>query len=262
LRTLAAQRSPDSYVAGGVAINREGPRFSGDIDIFHDSDERLESAAQADAAALTAASYTITWGRVLTSKREAVIERQGEAMQLEWVTDAAYRFFPTQPDELFGYVLHPVDLATNKASASADRRVPRDVVDLVTIHENILPLGAVVSAAVGKYPGVTPEEMLAEITRHSRFTAEEFQALATEEPIDVPGLHRRIRAMIEDAASFIAKLPSDAVGVIFMDGDKPVQPDVTALGKYQRNPGAPRGYWPSSPEIAQAMLERYGKPKP
>ena len=77
--------------------------------------------------------------------------------------------------------------------------MPRDIVDLVTIHENILPLGAVVCAAVGKFPGVTPEEMLAEIIRHSRFTAEEFEALATEEPVDVPGLHRRIRSMIEDA---------------------------------------------------------------
>jgi hypothetical protein len=262
LRVLAAQRSPDSYIAGGTAINREGPRFSGDIDIFHDSEARLESAAKADAAALTAAGYSVTWERVREGKREATVARRGEAMPLEWVTDAAFRFFPTQPDELFGYVLHPVDLATNKASAAADRRVPRDIVDLVTIHETILPLGAVLCAAVGKYPGVTPEGMLAEITRHSRFTAEEFQALATEEPVDVPGLHRRIRSMIEDAESFIAKLPSDAVGVIFMDGEKPVQPDVNALDKYRRNPGAPRGFWPSSPEISRAMLERYGKPKP
>lgn len=262
LRTLAAQRSPDSYIAGGVAINRDGPRFSGDIDIFHDSEARLESAAEADIAALTAAGYNVTRERERTGKREATVARRGEAMPLEWVTDAAFRFFPTQPDELFGYVLHPVDLATNKASAAADRRVPRDIVDLVTIHETILPLGAVLCAAVGKYPGVTPEEMLSEITRHSRFTAEEFQALATEEPVDVPGLHRRIRSMIEEAESFIAKLPSDAVGVIFMDGERPVQPDVNALDKYQRNPGAPRGLWPSSPEISRAMLERYGEPKP
>ena len=48
LRLLAAQRSPDSYIAGGVAINREGPRFSRDIDIFHNSEARLESAAKAD----------------------------------------------------------------------------------------------------------------------------------------------------------------------------------------------------------------------
>jgi hypothetical protein len=32
---------------------------------------------------------------------------------------------------------------------------------------------------------------------------------------------------------------------------------VNALDKYQRNPGAPRGFWPSSPDIARAMLERY-----
>ena len=124
--------------------------------------------------------------------------------------------------------------------------MPRDIVDLVTVHENILPLGAVLSAAVGKFPGVTPEEMLAEIVRHSRFTIEEFQALATEQPIDVPGLHRRIRRMI-DVNSLIARLPSDAVGVIFMEGERAVQPDVNALDKYQRNPGAPSGFWPTSP---------------
>ena len=102
--------------------------------------------------------------------------------------------------------------------------------------------------------------MLAEITRHSRFTAEEFAALATEAPVDVPALHRRIRAMIEHAEDFIARLPSDAVGVVFIEGDRAVQPDLNALDKYRRNPGGPRGYWPSSPEIAHAMLERYRKP--
>jgi hypothetical protein len=101
-----------------------------------------------------------------------------------------------------------------------------------------------------------------EIIRHCRFTIEEFRALATEQPIDVPGLHRRIRSMIEDAESFLAKLPSDAVGVIFMEGERAVQPDVNALDKYQCDPGAPSGFWPTSPEISPAMLERYGKAKP
>jgi hypothetical protein len=261
LRLLAAQRSPDSYIAGGIAINRQGPRFSRDIDIFHDSAARLESAVMADQAALSAAGYAITWPPTQrTGKREATVEKDGERMQLEWVQDSAFRFFPTQADALFGYVLHPADLATNKASAAADRRVPRDVVDLVTIHESILPLGAVVAAACGKFIGTTPEEMLTEITRHSRFTAEEFQALATEHPIDVRALHRRIRAMIEDAEAFIARLPSEAVGVIFLDGDTPVQPEIDALDKYRRNPGAPSGVWPSSTDIAHAMLDRYGEP--
>ena len=262
LRVLAAQRSLDSYLAGGVALNRDGPRFSGDIDIFQDSEERLASAAEADGTALAGAGLAVRWKKIQTGKREASVEGLGETMKLEWVADSDFRFFPAQPDDLFGYVLHPVDLATNKASAAADRREPRDVVDLVTIHETILPLGAVVCAAVGRFPGLSPEEMLAEITRHSRFTAEEFRALSTERPIDVPDLHRRVRRMIEDAEAFIAKLPSDAVGVVFLDGDNAVQPDLAALDKYRRNPGAPSGLWPSSPEISSAMLERYNKPQP
>ena len=73
---------------------------------------------------------------------------------------------------------------------------------------------------------------------------------------------RHGQAFIEDAESFIARLPSDAVGVIFMEGERAVQPDVNVLDKYQRNPGAQGGFWPTSPEISWAMLERYGKPKP
>lgn len=257
LRLLAAERSPDSYIAGGVAINREEPRFSGDIDIFQDSEQRLEAAAQADAKALTEAGLKFSWKKIVTGKREAEVEGLDDRMRLEWVHDSAFRFFPTQQDELFGYVLHPVDLATNKASTAADRREPRDIVDLVTIHESILLLGAAICAAVGRFPGQTPEEMLSDITRHSRFTAEEFRVLATERPIDVRALHRRIRSMIEDAGRFISRIPSEAVGVVFLESGKPVQPDPDALGKYQRHAGAPGGVWPSSPEISSAMLERY-----
>lgn len=235
LRPLAAQRSPDSHIAGGIAINRQGLRFSDGIDIFHEFIERQESAVKADEAALVTAGYTIAWPQTQrTGRHEATIENAGEQMRLGWVTDSAFRFFPMQPDELFGYVLHSVDLATNKASA----------------------------AAVGKFPGTTPEEMLAEITRHSRFTAGEFEVLATEQPVDVRELHRRIGGMIEAAEDFIAKLPSDAVGVVFLDGDKPVQPDLNALDRYRRNRGAVAAVWPTSPEIVHAKLERCDKPYP
>lgn len=258
LRVLAAQRSPDSYIAGGIALNREGPRFSADIDIFQDTEQRLEDAVTADVKALTESGLKLAWKKIQTGKREAKLEGLDDRMRLEWVQDSAFRFFPAQRDELFGYVLHPVDLATNKASAAADRREPRDIVDLVTIHESILPLGAVTCAAVGRFPGQSPEEMLSDITRHGRFTAEEFRVLATEHPIDVPDLHRRIRCMIEDAEQFISRLPSDAVGVVFLENGKPVQPDLELLGNYQRHTGALGGIWPSSPEISSAMLEHYG----
>jgi hypothetical protein len=259
LRAIAAERSPDSYIAGGVAINREGPRFSGDIYIFQDTEQRVEAAAQADAKALADAGLKFSWKRIGTGIREAEVEGLGEKIRLEWVHDSAFRFFPAQPDEIFGYVLHPADLAINKASAAADRREPRDIVDLVTIHETILPLGAAICAAVGRFPGQSPEEMLADITRHSRFTAEEFRVLATEHPLDVPNLHRRIRSMIEDAEKFISRIPSDAVGVVFLEKGQAVQPDLDAPENYQRRTGAPSGVWPSSSGLLSAMLERYKK---
>lgn len=218
------------------------------------------TAAETDAAALVEAGLKLSWGRVQTGRRQVQVEGLGETMQLEWVADSDFRFFPTQQDELFGYVLHPVDLATNKASAAADRREPRDIVDLVTIHESILPLGAVICAAVGRFPGLSPEEMLAEIIRHSRFTAEEFRVLSTEHPLDVSDVHRRIRNMIEEAERFISTIPSEDVGFVFLDGDKPVQPAKDEFGKYQRRSGAKRGIWPSSSDIASAMLDSYKKP--
>jgi hypothetical protein len=37
-----------------------------------------------------------------------------QALYLQAFRDFGW-FFPTEPDELFGYVLHPVDLAANQA---------------------------------------------------------------------------------------------------------------------------------------------------
>jgi hypothetical protein len=95
LRLLAAQRSPDSYVSGGIARNRQGPRCSADIDIFHDSTARLESGVKADEATLAAAGYTITRPPTQrTDKRVTTIAKEGEHMELGWVTASALRFFP------------------------------------------------------------------------------------------------------------------------------------------------------------------------
>jgi hypothetical protein len=82
----------------------------------------------------------------------AAVTKGDDGTRLEWVVDSDFRFFPTMRDEVFGYGLHPVDLAMNKALAAAGRRELRDLVDLVTIHETILPLGGVVWAAVEKLP--------------------------------------------------------------------------------------------------------------
>jgi hypothetical protein len=41
LRLLAAHRDPESDVAGASPLNRDAPRISGDIDDFHDRQERV-----------------------------------------------------------------------------------------------------------------------------------------------------------------------------------------------------------------------------
>jgi hypothetical protein len=259
LRLLAAQRDLNSYVAGGIALNREGPRYSRDVDLFHDSEERLAIAASADAETLSHAGMQFEWTQVRTGKREAEVAGFDDRLRLEWVHDSAFRYFPAQRDELFGYVLHPADLATNKASAAADRREPRDIIDLLRIHEQFLHLGATVAAAVGRFPGQTPEEMLSDIRRHSRFTVEDFRVLSMAEPIDVEDVHRRIRSMFEEAEEFINRIPSDAVGVLFLKNGQLVAPDPDHLEQYERRTGAVGGVWPSSPEISRAMLENYNK---
>jgi hypothetical protein len=89
-----------------------------------------------------------------------------------------------------------------------------------------------------------------------------------ERPIHASDLQRRIRTMIEDAERFVSRIPSDAVGVVFLDTGKAVQPDFGALAKYQRQAGSRGGVWPSSPQISSAMVERYNtkpngnEPKP
>jgi hypothetical protein len=74
-----------------------------------------------DVKALETAGYQVIWRRQLRLIYTAEI-RQSEAItDLEWVVDSDFRFFPAIADELFGYILHPVDLAANKVMAAAGR---------------------------------------------------------------------------------------------------------------------------------------------
>ena len=137
LLLLAAHRDPESYVAGSTYLTRGGPRISGDIDIFHDREERVAYAAEQDVAALQDAGMRVRWQRREPTFYQALISRGDETTKLEWVVDSDFRFFPAVRDDLFGYVLHPIDLAANKVMAAAGRREPRDIVDVVVIHDEI-----------------------------------------------------------------------------------------------------------------------------
>lgn len=259
LRLLASHRDPESFVAGSTPLNRNTLRYSGDIDVFHDREERVAAAALDDARTLQAAGYAVTWLRQLPSIHSALIASGNELTRLEWVADSDYRFFPAQKDEVSGYVLHPVDLAINKAMAAAGRREVRDFVDLVTAHETILPLGATVWAAVDKSPGFTPEGLIAEIRRNARYSAADWKALVTAEPINPVAVLARLRTALEQAEAFVARMPTEKAGLLFLENGRVVQPDPEHLDRYRTHAGQRRGHWPASAEISSAMLERYNR---
>ncbi len=255
LRLLAAHRNPESYVAGATVLNQHGPRFSGDIDIFHDREESVAQAAATDTALLAENGFSVNWLRREPGIHAAVMNRGDESMKLEWVRDSDFRFFPTFEDELFGYRLHVADLATNKALAAAGRSEPRDVLDLLYIHEKHLPLGAVIWAAVAKDPGYSPESLITEIRRNARYRQDDYADLDLTEPVDAALISQKFRRFLEEAETFIRAMPHGKEGLFYLENTLPVQPDPLNLAAYQEHAGLRRGHWPSSSEISSAMVK-------
>ena len=262
LRALASRRNAESYVAGATPLNLKEVRYSSDIDVFHDREERVAATAIEDAHILENSGYTVTWLRQQPAIFTAKIASSDASTRLEWVADSDFRFFPTMPDEVFGYILHPADLAMNKVMAAAGRREVRDLVDLVTIHEKVLPLGAVIWAAVDKAPGFTPEGLIAEIRRNSRYAAVDWTTLKTTVPLDPAAVSRQLRSILDEAEAFVTHMPSKLAGLLFLKEGKPVAPDPEHLDQYQTHAGQRRGQWPASSEIYSAMLQRYENGRP
>lgn len=132
-RLLSANRSFDSYLAGGAAILIEPNtvRFSNELDYFHDSEERVAQAFAADRGLLERNGYSLEIDLNQPGYIRAVVRRDDAATKVEWARDSAWRFMPTVRDERVGFVLHPVDLAVNKTLTLAGRDEPRDVLDVL-----------------------------------------------------------------------------------------------------------------------------------
>lgn len=187
LRVIAANRSVNSHVAGGIALNSspDSPRFSADIDIFHDAEEAVVRASEQDSASLSAAGYRVTPQLWQPAYRQAWVERENDGIKVEWAHDAAWRFLPVEQDPVLGWRLHSLDLLTNKALAMGSRSETRDLVDLV-VHSRDFPLHAIIWAACGKDPGWTPLLLLEQMRRHARVdraAITEMQARMTPEEL-------------------------------------------------------------------------------
>lgn len=174
LRCIAANRSDTSYIAGGVALNRDWPRVSDDIDVFHDTDEEIGAAASADIETLRQAGFSVRIELEIYGIVEAVVSQGARSTIVQWMSESRTRFFPLVKDDAWGARLHQTDLAVNKVIAASSRTKARDFVDLVAISQNMCPLGPLLLAAAGKPPHFSPSRMIEEIRRrgHSVPTAE------------------------------------------------------------------------------------------
>jgi hypothetical protein len=219
LRVLAKNRSETSYLAGGLMLNRNWQRRSDDIDIFHDTDEEVTGAANADLAALDAAGYKTHRDYIIYGCVDATVSDEKEATIIQWFAETKRRFFPLVKDEQWGARLHQADLAVNKVLAAAGRSKARDIADLVAIGRDYCPLGPLVLAAAGKPPNFSPRRTLDEIRRHARsIPAEEFAAVKGL-PADWTATFIRDEALrlIDAADQYVMSAAPELVGLLAVD---------------------------------------------
>ena len=249
LRILASHRNPNSHVAGGAVINRAEAsfRYSEDLDIFHDAAESVALCAEADAKALLAAGYSVEWKFRRESSFRAEASRGEERGRLDWSYDSAFRFFPAEPDDVFGYCLHNADLATNKVLALGGRTEFRDFLDILYLDNSYLSLGAIVWAACGKDPGYTPSLLLDMANRHIRFQESDLKGEHLARPLDLRELKKQWLQARERAEALFLALPEDELGCLYLDsGNQPVTPDPTntTFSTLKRQRGCVGGAWP------------------
>jgi hypothetical protein len=249
LRLLAAHRSPESYLAGGTVLNAadNSPRYSKDLDIFHDVEASVVTSAESDAATLRQNGYEVDWLLRQPLFQRAEVIRSGNRLLVEWVFDSAFRFFPVERDELAGWRLNPYDAATNKLLALMGRGEPRDYLDILFFHERCLSLGALCWASAGKDPGVNPFMILQECQRTTHFRPEQFRELLLATPVEVPRWKQVWIEASRAAEQLLPRLPAEEVGCLYLDATgKPVTPDPASaeFSALRRHFGSVRGAWP------------------
>src|SRR2546423_15230970 len=216
LRCLAKNRSETSYLAGGLMLNKNWQRRSDDIDIFHDSDEEVTGAANADLALLQSAGYKTHTDFIVYGCVDATVSDATSSTIIQWFAETKRRFFPLVRDEEWGARLHQADLAVDKVLAASGRSKARDIADLVAIGHHYGPLGPLVLAAAGKPPNFSPRRTIDEIRRHTlSIPADEFTAIKGL-PADWSAEFIRDEALrlIELADQYIMSASPDLVGIL------------------------------------------------
>lgn len=250
LRRIASNRSPESYLAGATVLHRadDSPRFSQDLDFFHDVGDSVAVCAERDAATLCQSGYHFAWLLRTPTFHRAIVTVDGRQLKLEWAQDSVFRFFPVQKDDRCGYRLHDADAAVNKLLALAGRNEIRDLVDVMHLHATYLSLGAMAWAACGKDPGFTPELLLDHAGRHTAYTQADLDRLSLRTPLDFRSMKQDWIAALDQAQSLIASLPPEEIGCLYLGRNQsPLTPDALSAGfrSLIRHQGSIRGAWPT-----------------
>lgn len=217
LAELAKEPTDDRYLAGGAAMHfaPNSTRYSDDLDFFHDSEARVATAFATDSERLRSAGCTVDVEISLPGFVRAVVHRGEDATRVDWAHDSAWRFMPLVRDPLGGLLLHRIDLAANKVLALAGRDEPRDFVDILFVHEHILPLGALCWAVVGKDPGFTPLSLLELLKRRGHHRAEDFARLNLVAPLDLGQAKATWMAALDAAEEFVRARPPEELGALY-----------------------------------------------
>jgi hypothetical protein len=217
LALLAAAPAGDRYLAGGAALHfaPNSTRYSDDLDFFHDSEARVAAAFAADRDQLRQAAYAVEVEISLPGHVRAVVRRGEQATRVDWAHESAWRFMPLVRDTRGGMLLHPVDLAINKVLTLAGRDEPRDFVDLLFIHDRVLPLAGLNWAAVGKDPGFTPLSLLELLKRRGRYRPDDFVRLRLAEPFDLTKAKGTWLEALERAEEFARERPAEEAGCLY-----------------------------------------------
>ena len=243
---LAENRTFDSYLAGGAAILIEPntERYSNDLDYFHDSEQRVADAFAADRTLLEARGYTLRVDLNQPGYVRAVVRLDERSTKVEWARDSSWRFMPTVRHERFGFVLHPTDLAVNKVLALAGRDEPRDLLDTLYQHREVLCLGALCWAACGKDPGFTPLSLLDLLRRRGRVRSEDLARLELASPIDLQQLKTEWLDALDSVEPFVASRVAEEIGCLYYSALRRAFVDPRQTADSQPHFGRPGGVVP------------------
>jgi hypothetical protein len=245
-RLLSKNRTFDSYLAGGAAILIEPntKRFSRDLDYFHDSETRVAEAFSADQSLLETNGYSIEVDLNQPGYVRAIVRRDKLATKVEWARDSDWRFMPTVRDERVGFMLHPIDLAINKVLALAGRDEPRDVLDALYFHHDVLMLGGLCWAACGKDPGFTPLSLLELLRRRGRVRQEDLARLDLAEPMDLQALKRDWLEALDAVEPFVESRPPGEIGCLYYSATREEFVDPREISDTVPHFGRPGGVLP------------------